>query len=140
MDDFILLQAFKGEKPAEIRVKVDEYLETMRKREFMNLKKNKEEGNPLEEGKIQDKRRDFMRHYRPDMKYPCWNFEEDEPEDKTPHVLRENADPHAPYRDDCEQRVDKTMANIRYLAEHLKSYEKENWDLLTNYVLEIFID
>lgn len=102
MDDFILLQAFKGEKPTDIRVKVDEYLETMRKREFMNLKKNKEEGNPLEEGKIQDKRRDFMRHYRPDMKYPCWNFEEDEPEDKTPHVLRENADPHTPYRDDCE--------------------------------------
>jgi len=23
---------------------------------------------------------------------------------------------------------------------HLCSYEKENWDLLTNYVLQIFID
>jgi hypothetical protein len=105
----------------------------------MRLKKAKEEGNPLEEGKIEDRKRDFMRHFRPDQKYPVWNFSEDEPENATPHVLRENADPKEPYRDDNEKRVEKTIENIEYLANHLKSYEKTNWDLLVKYVLEIFI-
>jgi len=49
---------------------VDLYLETQRKRALMHLKKAKEEGNPIEEGKIEDKKRDFMRNYRPDMKSP----------------------------------------------------------------------
>jgi hypothetical protein len=54
-------------------------------------------------------------------------------------VLRENADPKEPYRDDCEERVEKTIANIEALALHLKSYEKETWDVLVNYVVQIFI-
>lgn len=119
---------------------MDLYLETQRKRALMHLKKAKEEGNPIEEGKIEDKKRDFMRNYRPDMKYPVWNFNEDDPEDMTPHVLRENADPKEPYRDDNEERVHKTIMNIEALAMHLKSYEKANWDLLTGYVLKIFIE
>jgi len=54
--------------------------------------------------------------------------------------LRENADPKEPYRDDNEERVHKTIMNIEALAMHLKSYEKANWDLLTGYVLKIFIE
>lgn len=81
-----------------------------------------------------------MRNFRPDGNHPVWNFEQEDPEDKTPHVIRENADPHKPYRDDCLSRVHKSIQNIETLGLHLCSHEKENWDLLTNYVLQIFID
>jgi len=82
-----------------------------------------------------------MRHFRPDMKHPVWNFcQEDHAKGECPHVLRENADPREPYRDDCEERVTKTLANIEGLAMHLSTYEKENWDMLTKFVLQIFID
>jgi len=66
LDDWILLQAYRGAKSTDIRVEVDKYLDTCRKRQLMNLKKAKEEGSPQEEGKLEDRKRDFLRHFRPD--------------------------------------------------------------------------
>lgn len=97
LDDWILIQAYKGAKTNEIKADVDRYLETIRKRQLMQLKKDKLEGNPIEEGKVEDRKRDFLRHLRPDQKHPVWNFTEDEPENLTPHVLNENANPKIPY-------------------------------------------
>lgn len=139
LDDWILLQAYRGAKSSEIRGEVDRYLETIRKRQLMQLKKDKLEGNPLEEGKVEDRKRDFLRHLRPDQKHPVWNFTEDEPENVTPHVLNEYANPKIPYEEDCEKRVELTIENITTLAMHLKTYNKESWDTLVNYVVQIFI-
>lgn len=56
LDDWILLQAYykQGIKEADVKVQIEEYLETKRKRDLMACKKAKTEDNPIEEGKVED--------------------------------------------------------------------------------------
>lgn len=64
----------------------------------------------------------------------CWNFFEDS-EDKTPHVLRHNADPGACYADG---RVQDLMEDISNIGHNLSHYEVEKWKMLRNHTIQIF--
>ena len=61
IDDHIILQGFRAAKcsPGQIKNKITGFLETVRLRELMWARKNKQENDPLEEGKAQDVRRNF---------------------------------------------------------------------------------
>ena len=93
----------------------------MRNRDLMKARKSKLEDNPIEEGKEHDKKREFLRPFRPDQR--VWNFEEEE--DPAPHVLRVNADPAKAYVD---ERIERLLEIIESLANHIKDYEKVAWD------------
>lgn len=95
-------------------------------------KSNNLETNPVEEGKLQDKKREFCRPFLPDQN--IWNFVEEE--DPTPHVLRVDADPTKAYVDG---RIEELLNIIEKLAMHLKTQQKETWDQLIKYEVAIFV-
>ena len=61
----------------------------------------------IEEGKIEDKKREFMVPHRPHER--IWNFEYDDPKTAPKHVLRPDADPKKCYIDG---RVEKLIVLI----------------------------
>ena len=53
--------------------------------------------DPFEVGKVEDKKRNFAVKYRPHEK--IWNFVQEDPNDRLPHLLRATADPRKAYID-----------------------------------------
>lgn len=93
-------------------------------------KKNRSKEDEEEE-KTTDQRRNFLNVMRPPY---CWNFFEDS-EDKTPHVLRAEADPKKCYIDG---RIEKILEDISQLGHHVSHYEETNWKRLRTFTVEIF--
>lgn len=59
--------------------------------------------DPVEEGKAQDKIRNFMYSLRSDAH--IWDFEMEDPALKVPHVMRATADPAKSYQDGRVQKI-----------------------------------
>ena len=83
--------------------------------------------DPIEEGEIEDKKRNFINKLRPHER--VWNFIEDDEETKVPHVLRYNADPTAAYRDG---RVQDLLTVIEGMGAHLFQFSRDDWRHLNN--------
>lgn len=64
----------------------------------------------------------------------CWNFFEDS-EEKTPHVLRHDADPRVSYIDG---RVHDLLEDINQIGYNLSHHEIETWKVLRERTVAIF--
>lgn len=89
--------------------------------------------DPFEQGVAEDKRRNFAVKFRPHEKY--WNFVQEDPNDRLPHLLRASADPMKPYID---TRVSELMALVEAMGEHTKSHASEQWEHLNKATMAIF--
>ena len=123
LEDYIMLDAFKGKSRDQIRNLIETDLANRKKKKG----KSKEEE---EEEKLEDKRRRFLQQMRPPY---VWNFFEEG--DHTPHILRAEAEPHKCYVDG---RVESLFADIQSLAAHITKHQEERWKLLVKYTVEIF--
>lgn len=94
---------------------------------------------PMEVGKEQDSKRNFLNEFRPcaqnKSKMHYWNFVEEEEESKTPHVLRSNAKPALSY---CDERCERLLKLIENLGSQLLSFNKPDWDRLNRETHHIF--
>ncbi len=99
IEDYILLDGFKNKKVKDLKNAIDSDLHSKRMQ-----KKNRDKDEEDKEKK-QDKKRNFLNNMRPPH---CWNFFEDG-EEKTPHVLRHDADPTKSYIDG---RVEQLLEHI----------------------------
>lgn len=89
IQDYILLQGFKGKKLEEVKKIINQDLQTRRQRQPDRTKEQEEAEKEL------DKKRGFVNYMKPPF---CWNFflkDEDGniEEEKIPHVLRAEAEP-----------------------------------------------
>jgi len=123
IEDFIMLEAFKGKTQAQIRTIIETDLANRKKKKG----KSKEEE---EEEKLEDKKRKFLQQMRPPY---VWNFFEEG--EQTPHILRPEAEPHKCYVDG---RIESLFADIQSLALHITKHQEERWKLLVKYTVEIF--
>lgn len=123
IEDFIMLEAFKGKSVDQIRKLIEADLNNRKKRKG----KSKEEE---EEEKLEDKKRRFLMMMRPPF---IWNFFEEG--DETPHILRAEADPAKCYADG---RIESLMADITQLGFHLTKHEEQRWKMLVQYTIDIF--
>ncbi len=123
IEDFIMLEAFKGKTLDQIRKIIDTDLAGRKKKKG----KSKEEE---EEEKNEEKKRKFLQTMRPPF---IWNFFEDG--DNTPHILRADADPAKCYVDG---RIESLMADITQLGFHITRHEEQRWKTLVECTLEIF--
>lgn len=71
--------------------------------------------DPIEVGKVHDKKRNFKNPLRPHQK--VWNFEEEK--EMTPHVLRPEADPMKCYEDG---RIERLLDLVLMLAQSLNKF------------------
>lgn len=132
IEDYILLQGFRGKKLTEVKRIIDQDLHARRAQQKERSKEKEEEE------KIMDKKRAFLNNY---MKPPdCWNFflkDDDgiEEEQKMPHVLRADAEPQKCYIDG---RVESVLDDINALGFHLTRHEELRWKTLRNFSVEIF--
>jgi hypothetical protein len=97
------------------------------------MKKKNREKEEEDKEKLHDKNRNFLNQMRPPF---CWNFFEDSDE-KTPHVLRHDANPNECYIDG---RVQELMEDIGSIGYNLSHHEPEKWKMLRNHTIEIFKD
>ena len=128
--DFLLLHGFQNQKDIkgnrDITKRIDEVLKSQRILAKIDIDKNKDKygddlpNDPIEEGKIFDKKRNFKNPLRPHSK--VWNFEEEK--DPVPHVLRPEADPMVSYEDG---RVQKLQDLVIQLGVQLKTHQAERW-------------
>jgi hypothetical protein len=124
IEDFIMLEAFKGKTLDQIKKLVEADTNSRKKKKG----KSKEEE---EEEKVEDKKRRFLSFMRPPY---IWNFFEDGLEAQH-HILRAEADPAKCYADG---RVESLMADITQLGFHLTKHEEQRWKMLVQYTLDIF--
>ena len=124
IEDFIMLEAFKGKTPEQIRKIVEADTNSRKKKKG----KSKEEE---EEEKLEEKKRKFLALMRPPY---IWNFFE-EGMDTPHHILRADADPAKCYADG---RIESLMADITQLGFHLTKHEEQRWKMLVQYTLDIF--
>ena len=98
IEDFILLEGFKGIKSDKIRTEIEE---DQRNRIAEERKLRGPDGEEYEEmANKQASKRRVLLPLRPTDNNKVWNFFEDCDEDlKTPHVLRFNANPEKAYED-----------------------------------------
>ena len=89
--------------------------------------------DPIEEGKIEDKKRKFMNSYRPHER--VWNFVDEDPNTRLPHLLRATANPEKAYID---TRVRDMLLLISGMGQHLRAHEAEKWDHVNKMTVEIF--
>jgi len=133
IEDFILLEAFKGQKANKIELAID----NDHKERIGNAKKlMPKDGEAYEERALNDmKKRRFMNEIRPPM---YWNFFEDGPEmSRVKHVLRHNAKPADCYSDG---RVEKILTMIEEIGMNLQKYETSKWEMLRKRTVDIFIN
>lgn len=123
IEDYIMLEVFKGKSREQIRNLIETDLSNRKKKKG----KSKEEE---EEEKQEDKRRRFLQQMRPPH---VWNFFEEG--DQTPHILRAEAEPHKCYVDG---RVESLFADIQSLSSHITKHQEERWRLLVKFTVEIF--
>ena len=134
-----MLKAFHAarESPAEIEKAIKKHLEKKREIEKVLMTEEvKEENDPVELGKIEDMRRDFLvnKIKRPNKR--VWNFiQEKDSEVFVPHVLRHDANPHEAYIDD---RIKNLFELIDALAIHIRQFEEARWKKVNGAILEIF--
>ena len=76
---------------------------------------DEKEEDPIEEGKVEDKKRKFLNAYRPHER--VWNFVEDDPKSRLPHLMRATANPEKAYID---TRVRDILTIVRGMGQHLK--------------------
>jgi hypothetical protein len=128
IEDYILLQGFKGKKLAEVKKIIEQDLHS-RRVQRKDWSKEKEE-----EEKVVDKKRAFVNYMKPPF---CWNFfvKDDEEEEKIPHVLRAEAEPQKCYIDG---RVESVLEDINALGFHLTRHEDIRWKTLRNFTIDIF--
>ena len=132
IEDHILLQGFKKEKPQKIKELIagDHWERVLKVKSKMKV--GGEEFQTEEEEK--KKKRAFMNQFRPENKY--WNFIEDCPEEqKVDHVLRYDANPVACYSDG---RVEKILNSLVEIGMHIRSHEDTKWNLLRKRTMQIF--
>jgi hypothetical protein len=125
IEDYILLHGLKDPKVKDVKVIIDRDLYSKRMQ-----KKNREKEEEDKE-KLHDKNRNFLNQMRPPF---CWNFFEDQ-EEKTPHILRHNADPRESYIDG---RIEDLMEDISSIGYNLSHQEPEKWSTLRKFTVEIF--
>jgi len=131
IEDFILLEGFKGTKPEKIRqlIEDDHNLRIQQAKKLMP-----KDGDMFEDKeKIKNRKRKFMNTIRPP---DYWNFFDDAPSvDRVQHVLRYNAKPHSSYSDG---RVEEIMNTIEEIGMNLQRYEEAKWNTIKKHTLEIF--
>lgn len=149
VDDWIIIQGWKDSKltNAQIDKLIESNLETQRNR--LRMVQSEEEAKEvpeettyyaqkpldiMEEGKLEDGRRNFMNPLRPHEM--IWKFHYDDEKSRPKHVLRPDANPVKCYIDG---RIEKLLDNIAAVAMHLKSFNAERWEKLNMHTLEIFI-
>ena len=122
-----------------ITARIQKDLHQRREREAMEQAtvqrdaEDEKEDDPLEKGMIEDKKRKFMTQYRPHER--VWNFIEEDPSTRLPHLLRATADPSKAYIDG---RVENLLTIIEGMGAHLRSHQEEQWVHLNKMTLEIF--
>lgn len=132
IEDYILLQGFKGKKLSEVKKIIEQDLHARRAKQ---PDRNKE---VEEQEKVVDKKRAFLNYMKPPF---CWNFflKDDETgeveEEKIPHVLRPEAEPQKCYIDG---RVESVLDDINSLGFHLTRHEEIRWKKLREFTIEIF--
>jgi len=131
IEDYILLQGFKGKKLAEVKKIIEQDLHARRAQQ-KDRSKEKEE-----EEKVVDKKRAFLNYMKPPF---CWNFfmhdeEQEEAKEVIPHVLRAEAEPQKCYIDG---RVESALEDINALGFHLTRHEEIRWKTLRHFTIEIF--
>jgi len=120
--------------------RIRNHLQQKRERLAMEIATNPEKGeeekveDPLEQGKVEDQKRKFIVKYRPHEK--IWNFVEDDPNNRLPHLLRANADPTKAYID---TRVSDLLRLIEGMAQHLLMHNQESWNHINSKTIEIFM-
>lgn len=123
IEDYIMLEAFKGKSLSEVKKIVETDLTNRKKKKG----KTKDEE---EEEKLEDKKRKFLEQMRPPY---VWNFFEQG--EQTPHILRAEAEPHKCYLDG---RIESLFADIQQIGNHMTKHEEARWRTLVRYTLEIF--
>lgn len=134
VEDHILLKAFKsgvGMLNVEgIHKRIQKDQHEKRERAAMQLaqtvdKKDAEEDksdDPFELGAAEDKKRKFAVQYRPHEK--IWNFVQEDPNDRLPHLLRATADPSKAYID---TRVSDLLELTEGMGQHLSMHNADMW-------------
>ena len=84
IEDYLMLEGLKVPEVKDVKRVIDGHLNATR------LQKKNRDKDEEEKEKVHDKNRNFLNDMRPPF---CWNFFEDA-EEKTPHVLRHNAEPN----------------------------------------------
>lgn len=149
LEDYILLKGMNGLSIGQQTQMIEDNLLERRQRNHMRVleaakdtasaEESKVEGaeikvqDPVKEGVVEDKKRQFMTPYRPDQM--IWNFEIEEDEEKVDHVLRPGADPRKCYIDG---RVEKLLECIGKIGSHLKTHNEQMWHVLESHTLDIF--
>lgn len=147
LEDSILLKGFKN--IAGLDARIQKQLDEDRKEEFKlnpiyeQVQQTKDAGGkldknqsaeeklktPMEVGKEQDSKRNFLNDFRPCAqnkgKMHYWNFVEEE--NKTPHVLRSNAKPGLSYVDG---RCETLLKLIENLSSQILSFNRPDWERL----------
>lgn len=120
---------------ARIRKDVQERRERAAMEIALNADKaeDEKEDDPIEEGKVEDKKRKFLNEYRPHQR--VWNFVEDDPASKLPHLMRAQADPEKAYID---TRVKDMLTIIQGMGQHLRNHNAESWAHINKMTVEIF--
>ena len=131
IQDYILLQGFKGKKIGEVKKIIESDMHGRRQRQPDRTKEQEEAEKEI------DKKRSFVNYMKPPF---CWNFflKDDEgnlEEEKIPHVLRAEAEPQKCYIDG---RVESVLEDINSLGFHLTRHEDVRWNTLRQFTLEIF--
>lgn len=123
LEDYILLQGFKGEKPAQIEKIIDN---DHRERVQNKKKLLGKDGEDFErDAKVEDRKRRFMNGIRPPN---YWNFFEDGAATlKVKHVLRYDADPRKAYVDG---RIEKILENLWAIGRDLTHYADMSYNRL----------
>jgi hypothetical protein len=131
IEDYILLQGFKGEKVTQIEKIIDnDHRERVQNQKKLMGKDGEEFEN---HSKIEDKKRKFMNSIRPPN---YWNFFEDgAPTLKVKHVLRYNADPRKAY---CDGRIERILDNLFAIGRDLTHYADMSYKRLAVETYNIF--
>lgn len=128
IEDYIILQGFAKEKPAQVKAIIDGHKKDKRRK--MGVHKDKDLEDHFHH---EDKKREFFNaNLRPPQ---CWNAFE-EPDTKTPHILRHNAKPQECYIDG---RIESIMEDIESIGYNLRNHEEARWKQLVVYAVEIFV-
>ena len=119
-----MLKGFKGMEKVRSVADIDRMiaadLAEKRERKRVQVEDVKEDPDPVEEGKHEDKKRKFAVKNRPHER--VWNLLEDQSE--VPHVLCSTADPRKAYIDG---RIENLLEIIEGLGQHIAMHNQEPW-------------
>lgn len=130
IEDFILLEAFKGLNEAKVQKLIDED----QKERIGNEKKlRKKDAEDYYKQAVEDsKKRKQLDTMRPPA---VWNFVQDSAEEQIPHVLRAKANPSKCYEDG---RIEKIQEALDRIGRDVSKYEEIKWNTLMKHTLDVF--